>query len=352
MIGSSFARRRGFTLVELLVVIAIIGILIAMLLPAVQAAREAARRSQCLNNLKQLAIALHNYHDKQKSFPPSSVWRAGVNPETKNNASLSENWVILILPELEQQPLYKRFDLTQFITAGANQPARSTVLSVMTCPSDGYNRNPFNGSANGGTNQMGDGWARGNYAANAGGGSILNNGMTSGQGWQATSICGVMGANQSLSLAGVTDGSSNTILLGEIRAGICAFDGRGVWAMSGGCPSALWAQCVGDDIGPNCNQLYADDTLACPAIQDSVGGPQALAKMGMPCSRDDWPNFQQTTRSQHPGGVLVALCDGSVRFLSDYIDISSNWGATPPVFSTWDRLNLSRDGSPVDAGKL
>ena len=118
----------GFTLVELLVVIAIITILVVLLLPAIQSAREAARRVQCLNNLKQIGLALLAYHDASGSFPPGSHWNraAGADPDRVNEERLSENWVILILPFMEEQALYDRFDLTQYITQPVNRAARST----------------------------------------------------------------------------------------------------------------------------------------------------------------------------------------------------------------------------------
>src|SRR5690349_22458600 len=104
--------RRAFTLVELLVVIAIIGILVALLLPAVQSAREAARRMQCQNNLKQLGLALHNYHDTNQSFPPCMSFDKDVS-DISNTPNYRANWVIRILPFCEQQNLYNAFDFTQ-----------------------------------------------------------------------------------------------------------------------------------------------------------------------------------------------------------------------------------------------
>jgi prepilin-type N-terminal cleavage/methylation domain-containing protein/prepilin-type processing-associated H-X9-DG protein len=363
--------RPGFTLVELLVVITIIGILIALLLPAVQSAREAARRGQCQNNLKQLALALHNYHGSYQIFPPSSNWN-GISPQSGNTANLSPNWVVAILPFLEQQALFNRFVFTKpgtqtpvYITDPLNAVARGTQLPVMLCPSDRYNAKPFNGSSapGRGTSSMGDGWARGNYAANGGGGLMNSGGSGLYYGadpstWRTANACGVMGANMSLSMEGIKDGSSNTLLLAEIRAGITSYDSRGVWAMSGACPSALWAHgTYGDDNGPDSNQPKADDCLACGDIKNAVGGSAALAKMGMACSEDNgpscWPNWQQTARSMHSGGVNAALADGSVRWINDYVDISSgNINNSPPTYSVWDRLNLSNDGQPLDSSKF
>jgi prepilin-type processing-associated H-X9-DG protein len=349
-------------LVELLVVIVIIGILIALLLPAVQSAREAARRAQCQNNLKQLALALHNYHGSYQIFPPSSNWN-GIPAESGNTSQLSPNWVIAILPFLEQQALFNRFVFTKpgtqtpvYITDPLNAVARGSQLPVMLCPSDRYNSKPFNGSSapSKGTSSMGDGWARGNYAANGGLGYMQTNGTAAPGSWTQSIWCGVMGANLSLSLEGIKDGTSNTLLLGEIRAGVTSYDCRGIWAMSGGCPSALWAHgSMGDDNGPNSNQPAADDSLTCTDVQNAVGGVAALQKMGMACSGGNWPNWQQTARSMHGGGVNVALADGSVRWINDYIDISSgNITNNPPTFSVWDRLNLSRDGQPLDSSKF
>ncbi len=129
-------RRRGFTLVELLVVIAIIGILVALLLPAVQAAREAARRMQCSNNAKQIGLAMHNYHDVHRAFP-KIIWGCPDVPQYENGGVLPlpyhHTWVTALLPYLEQTAVYDRID---FRLRAFNQPHTGTLLPALRCPSD------------------------------------------------------------------------------------------------------------------------------------------------------------------------------------------------------------------------
>jgi len=360
------SEHRGFTLVELLVVITIIGILIALLLPAVQAARGAARRMQCQNNLKQLALALHNYHDQWGIFPPSSCWWPATTEaeklqiESPTTQVLRENWVIMILPFLEQQALHDSFNLSLPISDTANEPARSTRLSVMLCPEDSYNRKPFNGSGDADTAQWNDNWARGNYAANASlgfmtyrwhAGSGLDNPRSAAfedsPGWVSPKARGVMGANASVGIAEIKDGTTNTVLLGEVRAGVISYDCRGTWAM-GGAPTALWCHgYMGDCYGPNCQVLASDDIAACPRIAAHFGGQAELARQtAMPCALASYPNMQQTARSQHVAGVHVAMADGSVHWIGDFIHVRPSSYTNPSV---WDRLMLSADGFPISS---
>lgn len=364
----SRAARRAFTLVELLVVITIIGVLIALLLPAIQATREAARRVQCMNNLKQLGLAVINFHSAKKRFPPSSIWRVNgkldlTNLGLDNNPGLAENWVILILPQLEQRPLLASFDLKKPICDPANAKPRSTWMTVMLCPTDSYNQTTFNGRASSLTSNFGDGWARGNYAANGSLGYLgpgdrvgvggAGQGLDfNGAGWGNRWLRGIMGANTALRIEDIRDGTAKTILLAEIRAGVITQDSRGIWAMSGACPSALWAYgYASDDNGPNCNVPPGDDPQACTEVQSAVGGSTKLIKMGMTCSSRNEPNWQQGPRSMHADGINVCLADGSVRFVSDFVELGTP-GTPPACLGLWDKLNLSNDGQVVDGRKF
>lgn len=152
----------------------------------------------------------------------------------------------------------------------------------------------------------------------------------------------------------ITDGLAHTILLGELRAGVTQYDPRGIWAMSGGAQSGLWAcgNIVGDDKGPNdIADAKADDSQNCGQLKNDLGGSAGLIALRMPCSEDNgggWPNWQQTARSMHVNGVYVALADGGVHFVTDEIDCGTDPN-NPSTYSPynpsiWERLIVSGDG--------
>ncbi|HEV2971587.1 MAG TPA: DUF1559 domain-containing protein [Pirellulales bacterium] len=361
--------RRAFTLVELLVVIAIIGILIALLLPAIQAARDAARRVQCSNNIKQLGLALLNFQTATRKFPYSGYWRSGPKwtldntlpgLATANNGQLAENWVIMILPYIEQKDVKNAFNLQKPIPDKSNDIPRSAHISTLLCPSDPYNTTMFDARTSGAVSAMGTTWGRGNYGANSSLGYMGGDDSLKGTGvgaWADKYTAGVMGANVSFRINDIHDGTSNTILLGEIRAGVTSFDSRGTWAMTGGA-SALW--CDGyfqDDNGPNCADPSADDCRTCCEVQQTLGsgcgvgtgGSNKLIQMGMACYSGDGADRQQTVRSTHPQGGNICMCDGSVHYITDFVelDFQDKLNTAPTHLAVWDKLNLSNDGFAI-----
>lgn len=250
---------RAFTLVELLVVMTIIGLLIMLLLPGVQSAREAARQAQCRNHLKQLSLASLSYESATGCFPPSINLQGPEDPaQPMAWPARRINWAICILPYLEQQALYDLFDRTKAISDTANIAARGVNLPVMLCPSD----TPANQVVK--CNQNGGNWARGNYGANGG------QNVYPSQDWSSQYLCGVMGAGRALSVDGIKDGTSNTILLLELRTGLIPEDPRGTWAMGLVGASSLWCHTChylnspnscwwsGDDLAP----VYGNPVMA------------------------------------------------------------------------------------------
>jgi len=305
--------RSAFTLIELLVVITIIGILIALLLPAVQAAREAARRAQCINNLKQLSLAVIHYESQFNSFPPSSYHNccapgSGQSGWPAATANFS-NWVILTLPFLEQQALYNQYNHDRPGSDAVNSTSRGTVLAAMRCPSE--SNFDVLGTAFSGN------WARGNYGANAGTGFYQT--WSSRPSWFDTwpnkpaagkESKGIMGLNSALTAGGVRDGLSNTVLLDEIRVGTTPGDMRGTWALGGPGASATSAHgnIYGDASGPNpCNSLADDMSSYCTDDTTNCMG----------CCTGNWG--QGAARSQHAGMVHAAMGDGSVHGFTDFI---------------------------------
>ena len=364
-------KNDAFTLVELLVVITIIGILITLLLPAVQSAREASRQAQCQNNMKQLGLACLNYESQYWYFPPSCTITSTAPQTSRTHYA---NWVISVLPFLEQQPLYDSFNLSLPISNSINRAARGTNLPVMRCPTDNNGKVLFASPDT--TGAEGDNWARGNYAANA---SLAQYGTAnsvdhSGVGqvglltysrWQR----GIMGANLSMGVSEVYDGTSNTILLAELRAGLVAADRRGTWALEGPGASSLWGHGWGERFTLNAGTDNCDSMMDCPTVEAAVGGLAGLRASGMTCWQNTEKggsmiggfNGQCAARSTHAGGINATLADGSVRFISNYIETTSDpwgfWGnATAPNLSTqflcWQRICASQDGQVVDGKKF
>ena len=321
--------RRAFTLIELLVVIAIIAVLIALLLPAVQQAREAARRSSCKNNMKQLGLALHNYHEAHGQLPPGAIWfgNGGPSAGTPNqdlpstngdtlytNFNYSANWIMLSLPYIEQAQLYNLYQPNQVLirasgtaTDSNNRVVRAVINSVL-CPSDAYNDNLFI-RENIGSVTMG----RGNYGGCLGRELAPYANGAEDDRWTSQAIRkrGAFGYGASAVFRDFKDGTSNTVALWEIRTGPVQDDSRGVWAM-GRIGSSLVAGCdnVGDCAGINDGRVNAPDVHGC---SDQIA-------LGMGCHAN--ADYQASPQSQHSGGAHAALADGSVRFVSQLFDFN------------------------------
>jgi prepilin-type N-terminal cleavage/methylation domain-containing protein len=328
-------RTRGFTLVELLVVIAIIGILVALLLPAVQAAREAARRMQCANNLKQLGLALHLYHDTVKKFPPGYI----MQDAQTSDAALGGNWgwATYLLPYAEQAPLYNRLNpgnvtMAQCVadaSAGGCRAALQTRLSVFRCPSDtgpALNEGPVPPdlpapSANGYKIQ-GVATSTSNYTANNASRSLRNDTGPLTAAGNVQFANGIFFRDSDIGLRDIPDGVSNTLMLGE-RAyqlhGVKIFAAL-VFGIRGA------QQAVGDNnrgimMNHSCGFLLINST------NSPVAG-----------------DFRRNFSSLHPGGAQFVLGDGSVRFISENVDHNI---ATARVDSTMEQLMARDDGLPI-----
>jgi len=335
-------RRAGFTLVELLVVIAIIGILIALLLPAVQAAREAARRTQCINNLKQMALACHNYHDQNKRLPPGSQWDVKDVNTSDSSDNFRPNWIVLVLPFIEQQTTYGAFDMTKFLSHQNNMQARSTNIPGLFCPTDSSQQRVKYQPV---TATEGANWARNNYACN--GTLQYNDSSLTTEALNDPNRQGVMSRNFSLRLGDIGDGTSNTMMLAEIRVGLSAADRRGTWAMGlPGSSMLMMHGYAGDASGPNPCNVESDDIEGCGSLMSGDPGAAALQSECMTCWQTS-NSYQAATRSRHPGGVMVATADASVHFVSNSVDKGN--GST---FAVWDRFCTANDGIAIDMTKV
>jgi prepilin-type N-terminal cleavage/methylation domain-containing protein len=302
-------RWRGFTLIELLVVIAIIAILIALLLPAVQQAREAARRTTCKNNLKQIGLALHNYHDVHKQFPPAVLCGVpGCDTNDIRNADWGATWVIQILPFFDQKPLYDKYNFN--LPARQNPTVVGQRLDMFLCPSD--LKNPNIVAANGHTLNM----AKGNYGLNIGLGRARRNQVYDDirrRGY------GHVRRQWGARIADVLDGTSNSLMVGELLTHVRSNDGSwGLWAHAGG----PFVSGSNDNNGttvkiPNGDARLSQNTEWTPHCPNGVSDPIWT------CNDSD---SAQSVRSRHPGGAQILLGDGTVRFVSNNIN-AGTWRA-------------------------
>jgi len=324
-------RISGFTLVELLVVIAIIGILVALLLPAVQAAREAARRTQCKSNIKNLSLALQNYHDTRKTFPPGVV-QANPKPPSVADSNLGNwSWSALILPHVEETAVYSlinvsKTDLATSMDTPVNLSAMQAPITVFRCPSDtapATNDERLITSTAGTASAL----ATSNYV-----GVNSSSELRRDPGPPGNFANGIFVINKGTKISEITDGTSHTAILGEraweskvsaavatpgtgdgivrSRAGV-VFGVRGVRHKS--------EQGLADGMG--CGKFQLNFSSSSGSIPDSKA--------------------RQAFSSTHTGGAHFALADGSVQFISDTIegDFDSNqWTITDSVDSPWEAL--------------
>jgi prepilin-type N-terminal cleavage/methylation domain-containing protein len=343
----------GFTLVELLVVIAIIGILVALLLPAIQAARAAARRSQCQNNIKQVGIALHNYHAANNEFPVGMQFDVsasnGLPITPQSNPRFRPNWVMYILPYIEEQGIYDAFhpdtwDMNKkmYVSDVKNREVRGTRIASLLCPEDQgadtkfIGNVPLEGAPDGN-------WARSNYACN--GDNVSSGEPGNSKIAMDPRRIGVMRINKNTKIGQIVDGTTYTILAAEIRIGLSEIDRRGVWAMgASGASNLTWHGFEGDCNGPNPVNDSSDDITGCDRLHTTLGLATLLQERmscWQPC-----PSYQAAPRSRHqPGGVHVVMCDGSVQWIGDDVNTNGPWAQ---CCSVWDRLVASKDGSPVE----
>jgi prepilin-type N-terminal cleavage/methylation domain-containing protein/prepilin-type processing-associated H-X9-DG protein len=354
---------RGFTLIELLVVIAIIAVLISLLLPAVQSAREAARRAQCTNNLKQLGLAVHNYHSTYNCLPAEDMWMGATFGNQSGGGSWGWNasWPVCLLPNLEQTPLYNAYNQGW----APDQPQNSTVaynaIAVLLCPSDSQTQRPNNP------------WAPMNYHGNQGGPGIIRHWSgtietpftcsTTNQvpinGWPVGTCW--WGADSNLAYFGiekVTDGTSNTALFSEKLLGAAAAE-PAPSASGSKARRGIFVDVPGMSLAYNTSNpnLALQNVRACqsvPATTVSTNGWLSgfAWALGFPwhgaCNRYSHYNTPNkltclnsgettgsglwggaaglvTASSNHPGGVNVCFTDGSVRFVKDSVSLQNWW---------------------------
>ena len=335
--GRRRRQSRGFTLIELLVVIAIIAVLIALLLPAVQQAREAARRSQCKNNLKQMGLAMYNYHDTYSVFPRACFQSTGSGTGYQGFSPQA-----MMLPYLDQAPLFNQINFNQSFVSGVNATLKNTRLTVFRCPSDSS------------TNLV-----PGNNYAFCGGASLImmspipGAGVGGPPGTQITTgdQIGMFNMRKNLNVSAVSDGTSNTIAASEGILGT----GNGAYAMGnlvrgtafpGGMPNTFASVALLNAYGASCtankgnflNSTHREWINGMPGqtLFNTLNSPNSANPECHECSACSWYDSRGvwTARSRHTGGVHALMGDGAVRFISDSVDNT-----------TWQRIGSINDGA-------
>ena len=366
MLFPSRSRSRGFTLIELLVVIAIIAILIALLLPAVQQAREAARRTQCKNNLKQFGLALHNYHDVYNRFPPrqggSGSGSVAGNSAAISGARTSYSGHVFLLPYIEQGNLY-----TDLMSRNPNLVAWNAYFyngkknPNFQCPSDSGEADPVIPARTAGLN---------NYVYCSGdslGDSTTQTSCATTAPLRTAPTRGMFGALAQYGFRDCTDGSSNTVAMAEKSK--AQGNGRAYGLVVGVAPLTTPLQCSA--LYDRANRRYLIDALP---SNDSAPGYRAYAGNAffasfstilppnsahcydgsVVCGSLHWSPTLGSASSFHTGGAQILLCDGSVRFISENID-TGNQGATIPVatfggpspYGVWGALGTKQGGEVI-----
>ncbi len=322
-------KRKAFTLIELLVVIAIIGVLVSLLLPAVQSAREAARRAQCLNNLKQLGIAMHIYTDTHGCFPPGNL-----GPVFQSSP------LARIFPYLENNALYSAFNFTLGLRSGANSPVRpenltatQTVVSVFLCPSDPNNQLVHNPQ-----------YRPGNYVACVGSG-VPDNGS-----FLNPTPDGLCFAGSSVPISSVRDGLSNTALVSESLVG----SGQDSAAGSVGDVMTQYLH-LGSEMPPTTSPSLANCSVgssfpwkgdrnygwAIGRIDTTLYNHYLLPNDRRPDCYHTHVRGWKASRSAHSGGVNLLFADGHVQFVKDSIDMA-----------TWRAVATRKGGEAISADSL
>lgn len=345
-----YTHRRGFTLIELLVVIAIIAILVALLLPAVQQAREAARRSQCKSNLKQIGVALHNYHDVHSTFPPGVVnsgqlYAPDASQGQQHSVALNHTGWIYLLPFIDQTPLYDQWNfdiassgLSKHLPLGpagwpnSNTPLAKTSIGAYMCPSDEADKGVETRGAPGTDDYVAD-HARSNYLFCAGG---HGNGWPDDRYWRifadstanlpdgSTGIRyrGMFGFQGAARLSNVSDGTSNTIAVCESLVQSSA--SVNVFGRYDDAYTPIWG-------GHRRHGTFAVNH------PDNVNGNNNIRyHINGNTNPGDLRVYVNVTSSIHPGGAHVLFGDGSTKFLSDTMDHS--------LYALLTRIS---DGQPV-----